>query len=126
MRTEQRSVAELIKATREELLTTRFTSGSLALPERVWRNLEDYMRDKEIVGFSKEVGMAFLEERYHFSSDPTSPSNQDRVRAIDMLTDFQRHERILIRRRRQSDEIAEPFRFCFQTFIDHRKPCVFR
>ena len=121
MGTEQWSITELVKVTREEMLTTRFTPLSLALPERVWGNLEEYMRCKEIVEFSKEVGMAFLEERYHFSSDPTSHSNQDRLRAIELLADFQRHERIMIRRRRRSDEIAEPLRSCFQTFIDYRK-----
>ena len=121
MGAEQCSITELVKATREEMLTTRFTPLSLVLPERVWASLEEYMHCKEIVQFSKGVGMEFLEERYHFSSDPTSHANQDRLRAIELLADFQRHERIMIRRMRRSVEMAEPFRSCFQTFIDHRK-----
>lgn len=121
MTTEQWTVAELIQATREELLRTRFTSLSLALQERVWSNLERHMLSNGIIHFSKDVGMAFLDERYHYSDDPTSESNKDRLRAIELLVDFQRHERIMIRRRRGSDEITEPFRSCFQTFIDHRK-----
>lgn len=121
MGTAQWSITELIKATREELLTTRYTPRSLASLELVWRNLEEYMRGRGIVEFSRGVGMKFLEEHCHFSSDPISSPNQKSLRAIELLGDFQQHERILIRRRRRSDEIAEPFRSCFQTFIDHRK-----
>lgn len=121
MGTRQWSISGLIKATREDLLTTRFTTLSLTVPERVWRNLEEYMRGKGMVHFSLAIGMAFLEERYNFSSDPTSHSNRDRLRAIELLADFQQHERIMIRRRRRSGKIAEPFRSCFHAFIDYRK-----
>lgn len=121
MEAKQLTVTELIQATREELLRTRFTPLSLTLPERVWRNLEMYMLNKGIAHFSKDVGMTFLEDRYHFSTDPTSHSNKDRLRAIELLADFQQHERIMIRRRGRPDEIAEPFQSCFQEFIDHRK-----
>lgn len=115
------SITELIKATREELLATRYTPRSLASLELVWKNLEGYMRGRGIVEFSRGVGMAFLEEHCRFSSDPNSSPNQKSLRAIELLGDFQQHERILIRRNKRTDDIAEPFRSCFQTFIDHRK-----
>lgn len=121
MDTESLLITELIPATREELLKTRFTRLSMNVIERVWRNLVNYMRDRGIVYFSKDIGMGFLEERYRYSTDPMSHINKDRLRAVELLVDFQKHERIIIRRRVQRDEVAEPFRTYFLDFIDHRK-----
>jgi site-specific DNA recombinase len=88
------TATELIKATKEELLRTGYTSFMLI--DRVWMNLEKYINSKGIHYFSPEVGLSFLEERYHFSADPKSHSNTDRLRAIQLLEDFQAHERIMV------------------------------
>ena len=120
METNQLPVAELIQATRKELLKLQYTYLSLKIVERVWSNLEKYMQKEDIIYFSKDIGMAFLEERYQYSADPISHSNVDRLRAIQLLVDFQTHERILIRRTRQK-EIAQPFQADFHAFIDCRR-----
>lgn len=112
---------ELIRATREELLRSRFTPLTLKLVERVWLNLEKYMQNEDIIYFSKDVGMAFLENRYHYSTNPTSSSNEDRLRAIQLLIDFQLHERIHIRRKNHVRESTGPFQENFKSFIEHRK-----
>ncbi|WP_373230585.1 tyrosine-type recombinase/integrase [Cohnella sp.] len=121
METNQLPATELIKATREELLKARYTNLSLKGVERVWMNLEKYMQSASIVYFSKDVGMTFLEERYHFAETPNSHSNEDRLRAIQLLADFQTHQRILIRRKSKTSEIAEPFEAVFNAFMDFRK-----
>ena len=121
METNQLLVAELIQATRKELLKTRYTYLSLKLVERVWSNLEKYMQKEGIIYFSKDVGMAFLEERYQHSADPKSYSNEDRLRAIQLLVDFQAHEQIVIRRRNKIKEISRPFQADFHAFMDYRK-----
>lgn len=121
METNQLTVTEVIQATKQELLRARYTDLSLKGVERVWRNLEKYLQGKGIIYFTKEVGMEFLEYLYHYSVDPCSPSNQDRLRAIQLLIDFQTHQRVLIRKRSKQVKIAEPFQADFLAFMDYRK-----
>jgi integrase/recombinase XerD len=115
------TATELIKATKLELLKARYTNLSLRGIERVWMNLEKHMQIAGIVYFSKDVGMAFLEKRYHFAETPISQSNEDRLRAIQLLADFQTHQRIFIRRKSKTSEIAESFEAVFFAFMDFRK-----
>lgn len=120
-RSGQRTAANLIRATRNELRKTGYAELTMKSTERTWSNLEKYLRTEGIIYFSREIGMLFLEHRYRYSSNPNSSSNQDRLRAIHLLTDFQTHERILIRRQTKQREIAEPFREIFHAFMDSRK-----
>ncbi|MBM9536916.1 site-specific integrase [Desulfobulbus alkaliphilus] len=114
------TATELITKTKEELLRTGYTQLTLKIIDRVWSNLEKYLYQKGIDNFSTEVGMTFLEERYHYSADPKSYSNTDRLRAIQLLADFQAHERIMIRKRQGQRDIAQPFHEVFHTFMNAR------
>ncbi len=115
----QLTATELIMATRKELLKTGFTN--LSLVERVWLNLEEYLQSSGIIYFSKQVGMTFLEKRYQFAKKPHSHSNVDRLRAIQLLEDFQVHQKIFIRRKSKTSKIAEPFEPLFYSFMEFRK-----
>lgn len=119
--TKRLEVSELIQATRNELRKTMYTELSIRGPESVWRKFEDYIQSKGINYFSSTVGMEFLEERYQYSLNSTSEPNKDRLRAIQLLVDFQAHERISIRRKGTRREFAPPFRTIFNEFIDSRK-----
>lgn len=121
MDTNKLVVRELIDATRDELLKARYTELSMRGAESVWRNLEKYMQCKRVEYFSSDVGMGFLEERYQYSSNPKSEQNKDRLRAIQLLADFQAHERIFIRRKSERREFAQPFQTKFNEFMDSRK-----
>lgn len=121
MNTGQLPVTELIQSTREALLEARYTTLSLKSLERTWVNLEKYMQSKSISYFSEKVGVTFLEDRYRVSEDPKSQTNEDRLRAIQLLVDFQAHQRIWIRRRRNDEGIAQPFAAVFLAFMDFRK-----
>jgi site-specific recombinase XerD len=116
------AATELIAATKDELLKTRYTNLSLKGIERVWINLEKYLQNKGLVYFSMDVGVAFLKERYHFTEAPgLSPASEDRLRAIHLLADFQTHQRILIRKKRKIYEFAQPFENIFYEFMEYRK-----
>ncbi|MEW6244957.1 MAG: tyrosine-type recombinase/integrase [Bacillota bacterium] len=122
MEMNQLTATELIKATKEELLKARYTNLSLKGIERVWINLEKYLHSKGIDYFSMDIGMTFLKERYHLTETPKlSSPNEDRLRAIQLLADFQIHQRILIRRKRKRYEFAQPFEKIFHEFMDYRK-----
>jgi hypothetical protein len=99
-------------------------AGNLTLKgiERVWINLEEYLHGKDINYFSLDLGIAFLKERYQFTETPSlSSTNQCRLRAIQLLADFQTHQRILIRRKQRRYEFAQPFEKIFVEFMDFRK-----
>jgi len=118
------TVAELIKATRNELVKTGFTNLTLKGIERVWVNLEESLHDKGINYFSLDLGIAFLKERYQFTGTPSSSlssTNRCRLRAIQLLADFQPHQRILIRRKQKRYEFAQPFEKIFVEFMDFRR-----
>lgn len=122
MEKKQLNVAELIKITKDELIKTRFTNLTLKGIETVWINLEKYLHGKGINYFSIDLGMAFLKERYHFTeTSRLSSTNQHRLRAIQLLADFQTHQRILIRRKRKRYEFAQPFEKIFVEFMIFRK-----
>lgn len=116
------TAAELIKVTKDELVKTGFTNLTLKGIERVWINLEKYLHDKDINHFSLDFGMTFLKERYQFTETPNlSSTNRLRLRAIQLLADFQAHQRILIRRKQRVYEFAQPFEKIFVEFMGFRK-----
>lgn len=116
------STSELIRVTKDELVKTGFTNLTLKGIERVWINLEKYLHEKGIDYFSLDLGMTFLKERYQFSETPSLSSiNQVRLRSIQLLADFQVHQRILIRRKQKRYEFAQPFERIFIEFMDFRK-----
>ncbi len=121
MKTEYLTALELIQATKEELLKARYTELSLKQIERDWGYLVKYLQSKGISSFSMDVGMSFLDDRYQYSANPKSDANTDHLRAIQLLADFQAHERIFIRRKGKQSEIAQLFQADFQAFVDYRK-----
>jgi len=122
METNQVTLAELIKLTRDELVKTRFSKLTLKGIERVWINLEKYSSGKGIHYFSMDTAMAFLRERYHFTeTSRLSSTNQRRLRSIQLLADFKTHQRVFIRRRQKGYKFAQPFDKIFFEFIDFRK-----
>lgn len=120
MQVNQPTVVELITATKTELLRTGYSHLTLKAIERVWDNFQKYVQTKEIVHFSRDVGMAFLDEWYRIGERPQSETNKDRLRALELLEDFHVHQEIFIRRRKKS-EIVQPFNEIFYSFMDARK-----
>ena len=122
MDVEQLTLANLIKKTKDELVKTGFSKLTLEGIERVWNNLEQYLRNKRINYFSMDHAMTFLREKYHFTETERSASiNQHRLRAIQLLADFQTHQRIFIRRKQKRYQFAQPFEDIFLEFMDFRK-----
>ena len=116
---------ELIDATREALLRSRYTELSLKSIERTWSNLKEYLLQQSLDYFTRDVGLAFLAHQYGFvvtqAYPVLSPADQDRLRAIDILADFQAHERIFIRRRNEPEPFDEPWRPIIEAFLMHEK-----
>ncbi len=115
---------ELIDATRKALLQSRYTELSLKGIDRTWNNLKEYLVQQGLDYFTRDVGVAFLAHRYGLvtqSLSALSPADRDRLRAIDILADFQAHEQIFIRRRNEPEPFAEPWRPIIDAFLMHEK-----
>lgn len=122
MDVEQLTLADLIEKTRAGLVKTRFTKLTLKGIERVWSNLEHYLHSKGVNYFSMDHAMTFLRERYHYSEAGSPASiNQRQLRAVQLLADFQAHQRIFIRSKQKSYRFERPFEHIFLEFIDFRK-----
>ena len=122
MEQNQLPVADLLRATKEELLRAFYTELILIGIERVWRNLQHYMNERGIEFFNREIGEAFLKSYYSMNlTHPASSIDQVRKRALDLLSDYQNHQRILIRRKRKYYQFAPQFEKAFDDFIQFRK-----
>jgi integrase/recombinase XerD len=116
------TVVNLIKKTKAELVKTSFSKLTLKGIERVWNNLEQYLRNQGVNYFSMDHAIGFLNERYHFTeTGRPALMNQRRLRAIQLLADFQTHQRIFIRRKQKTYKFAQPFEDIFLEFMDFRK-----
>jgi hypothetical protein len=77
------TVVNLIKKTKAELVKTSFSKLTLKGIERVWNNLEQYLRNQGVNYFSMDHAIGFLNERYHFTeTGRPALMNQRRLRAI--------------------------------------------
>ncbi len=122
METEHLTATELIKVTKDELVKTGFANLTIKEIERVWINLDQYLHTKDIKYFSFDLGIIFLKEKYQFKETPDlSSTNRHRLRAIQLLADFQFHQRIVIRRKQKQYEFAQPFETIFVEFMNFRK-----
>lgn len=119
------SASALITTTRAALLHTQYTTLSLQTFDRVWRELERYMDKQQLPTFTQETGLAFLAHRYGLvvteGQGPTARLDQDRLRAIKILVDFQAHLPISVRRRRASPYFIGPWRPIMEAFVDFEK-----
>lgn len=117
------TVGDLVSATRQELIRVGYTESSRLEIERVWNQLEGYVRTRRIEHFSWDVAREFLEHRYQIDIDtalPLSASNEDRLRAINLLLDFQNRQAVSIRRKRKHYRFAQQFQQPFDAFMRHR------
>ena len=83
------------------------------------------MDKQKLPTFTQEAGLAFLAYRYGLvvteGQGPTARLDQDRLRAIKILVDFQAHLPISVRRRRASPYFIGPWRPIMEAFVDFEK-----
>jgi hypothetical protein len=114
----QSSVSDLIRNARKELLKNGYSVHTMKLIERVWRNLEKHLCDQGLEYFSLDLGMKFLEQRYGITiTQQLSESAKDQIRAINLLSDFQRQGTPSIRKRSKVYSFSPQFKEVFEGFI---------
>lgn len=116
------TAGDLISATRKELIRVGYTELTRKGVERTWRCLEAYLKSRDIEHFSMEVGEEFLADQYQIdTAQSLSETDKDRLRAINLLVDFQTQQQVSIRGKRKRYQLAPQFQQAFGAFMHERE-----
>jgi len=92
-------VTDLIEAVRSELFHVRYKEQRINLYESIWATLVRYMEKRDSKHFDMKIGLNFLEDEYGITVfKHLSSFKRIRVRAINMLGEYQLHGIVLSKR----------------------------
>ncbi len=122
MKTET-SFQALTRAVKAELLRTHYKEERIMSHfEPVWTALAEYMAKRNIDSFDMKTGLNFLSDEYDITVfEHLSSSKRARVRAVNVLGEYQLHGIILSKRRKLGKEYYHAIEEAFQQFIDSRR-----
>lgn len=114
---------ELVEAVAADLRRTNYTARRIESYQRIWNELEKYMRRKNMEEFNMDVGLSFLKEVYGITEfhHIKINSNQLRVRAINMLGEYQVHGHVLSKMVWKIYRYPQFAETAFTDFIDQLK-----
>ncbi len=113
---------ELTRAVREELLRVNYKESRINLYVSIWETLGQYMEERALKNFDMKIGLNFLEEEYGITVFKHLDScNGLRVRAVNMLGEYQLHGIILSKKRVIGKEYYPPLKKAFDGFIQSRR-----
>ncbi len=113
---------KLIKAVKLELCRVKYTESRIALYESIWKTLEQYMQKRKLKHFDMKIGLNFLEDEYGITVfEHLNHSNGIKVRAVNMLGEYQLHGIILSKRRKIGKEYCPQVKKAFDGFIQSRR-----
>jgi len=116
------SFHELIASVKGELERVKYTSQRICLYESTWDALYSYMQRRGLQHFDMTVGLAFLYDACHITVFTCLPSHQQlRVRAINMLGEYQLHGMLLSKRRQAGKAYSSVVHQAFTGFIASRR-----
>jgi integrase/recombinase XerD len=116
-------LSELEKVVTADLLRTNYTPRRIESYRKTWNELEKYMKRKDIDEFNMNVGLSFLKEVYGITEfhHIKAISNQLRVRAINMLGEYQVHGHVLSKMVWKIHKYPQFAEAAFSKFIDELK-----
>ncbi|MEG2464347.1 MAG: site-specific integrase [Malacoplasma sp.] len=112
----------LIEQVKAELLRLRYKKDRIRLYNLIWIKLDQYMENRNLDYFDMNIGLNFLEYEYNLTVfNNLNSCNNIKVRAINMLGEFQLHGMILSKRRKVSTEYYKVVNKCFSNFLESRR-----
>lgn len=115
-------VYDLIEAVRSELFRVRYKEQRINLYESIWATLVRYMEKRNLKHFDMKIGLDFLGDEYGITVFKHLSSFQGiKVRAVNMLGEYQLHGIVLSKRvtiGKEFDPVAEE---AFNVFIASRR-----
>lgn len=116
------SFNDLIRAVKEELHRVKYKDSRINLYVSIWESLRQYMEEKSLKYFDMKIGLNFLEDKYGITVfKHLNTSNGLKVRAVNMLGEYQLHGIILSKRRIIGKEYYPPVKNAFDGFIQSRR-----
>lgn len=114
--------SDLIKAVRAELFRVKYKEQRINLYEAIWETLGQYMEKRKLKHFDMKIGLNFLEDEYGITVfKHLNSSNGIKVRATNMLGEYQLHGIILSKKRIIGKEYHSAVRKAFDGFIQSRR-----
>ena len=113
---------DLVKVVKKELYQFGYKEQRIIKFESVWKGLKRYLKTRALVYFDMKVGMDFLDDEYGITVfKKLSSSNGIKVRAVNMLGEYQLHGIILSKKRTIGKEYYLPVKKAFREFIESRR-----
>ncbi len=113
----------LTRAVRAELLRTHYKESRITSHfEPTWTALAEYMTKRNIESFNMKTGLNFLSDEYGITVfEKLNSSKGAKVRAVNVLGEYQLHGIILSKRRKLGKEYYHVIEDAFQQFIESRR-----
>lgn len=113
----------LTEAVKAELLRTHYKEKRIISHyEPTWTALAEYMAKRNIESFDMKTGLNFLSDEYGITVfENLNSSKGAKVRAVNMLGEYQLHGIILSKRRKLGKNYYHAIEEVFQQFIDSRR-----
>lgn len=114
--------SDLVKAVKEELHRVKYKESRINLYISIWKALGQYLEKRNLKCFDMKIGLNFLEDEYGITVfKHLNHSNGIKVRAVNMLGEFQLHGFILSKKRIIGKEYYPPVKNAFDGFIQSRR-----
>lgn len=114
--------SDLIRAVRAELFRVQYKEQRINLYEAIWEALGQYMEKRKLKHFDMKIGLNFLEDEYGITVfKHLNSSNGIKVRAVNMLGEYQLHGIILSKKRIIGKEYHPAVKKAFDGFIQSRR-----
>lgn len=119
------SLDELLDAVIKDLLRTNYTVQRIQAYRGTWNELKKYMRHNSMEVFNMEVGLSFLKDVYGITGYRHLPSRniRIRVRAINMLGEYQIHGHVLSKMVWKTYDFPQFAETAFNAFIEDLQRC---
>ncbi|MGC8604287.1 MAG: tyrosine-type recombinase/integrase [Desulfomonilaceae bacterium] len=113
---------KLVEEVKEELGRVKYKQARINSFESVWTALGRYMEEKNLNYFDMKIGLNFLDDQYGLTvfSHLKKPDSL-RVRAVNMLGEYQLHGIVLSKKRTMGKEYYAPVKKAFDGFIQFRR-----
>ncbi len=113
---------DLVRAVKTELFRVNYKEQRINLYVPIWEALGQYMEKRDLKCFDMKIGLNFLEDQYGITVfKHLNSSNSIKVRAVNMLGEYQLHGIILSKKRIIGKEYNPPVKKAFDGFIQSRR-----
>jgi len=115
------TIKELRNAVDNVLVDLHYSDSCLAKCRATWNRLEQHADEQEVKQYSAELGKTFLHKVYGINHEYQLPrQHHDRVRAVQMLTDYFLHGAVLVKLTKRQYQYPAQFQYDVLSYLDTR------